>query len=826
MEIRLFILATLYFLNFEFVHSQAVATNGATAAPDHYVELNEEELIWVENHPVILAANEMTWAPIDFVQDQKAVGFAVDYLNLVVKKVGLSVEYINGYSWAELLEKLKARELDVAPSITYTEQGHDYLDFTGPYLNLQKAFFGRSGQGRINSVEDLIGKRVGVIGNWANEVNIRKVYPQIEFVNFNSSREAMIALSQGDIDLHHIRRAIGNYAIEQNVLSGVEEVGTDLLLLVNTDNLVRLASRNDEPILNEILQKGMAAISDDEMGRLLRKWNIEYYAGNGINLTQAELDWLADNRVINVASDPNGAPIEFIDNNGKVSGIAGAYLAEISEKLGIEFRWIGNQTWREGLDALQAGEADIVSVVTPTTERSEYLTYIESYLNVAHMIFGREGGEVFGNMDGLKGSNLVQVEGNAVTEFIDRDYPELNVRKVGTAVEALMLLSIGEADAYVATIPVASYKIASEGLTQIVVSGETPYRGEYAIGVRKGLPLLNSAIQKAMNTITPVKKAEISRNWLVLKIEQDNKNEIFRIFGIAVLIVLAVFVWNFGLRREVARRKVIESELIASQKKAEMAMLDAEHANTAKSTFLANMSHEIRTPLNAIIGFSEVMSSGIFGKIKEPRYIDYLNDIYSSGKHLETVINDILDLSKIEADKWQLVEEYFEIDKCVSSTIKMIRSQAIEKNVKLISNIHPSCDNVQVFGDVTAFKRIVINLLSNSVKFTVEGGTVECAVSIGSEGALLLEVIDDGIGIDDDQLENVMLPFGQVAVVREMNKSGTGLGLAIVKELTELHGGEVVLKSESGVGTRVSITIPRERISRAAQTTKIAAINA
>lgn len=826
MKIRIFIVSALYLLSFEFVHSQAVSSNVATDTAGTYVELNEEERKWVESHPIVTSTNEMTWAPIDFVQDQKAAGFSVDYLNLIAEKVGLRIEYRNGYSWAELLEKLKTREIDIAQSITFTEQRHEYLDFTGPYLNLQKVFFGLSGQGRINSLEDLVGKRIGVIGNWAREENIREAYPELDFVDFNNSSEAMIALSQGVIDFYHIRRAIGNYAIEQNVLPGIEEVGTDLLSLVSRDNLVRLASRNDEPILNTILQKGMAAVSDDEMERLLRKWNIEYYANSGINLTPAEIEWLADNRVINVASDPNGAPIEFIDNNGNVSGIAGAYLTEISEKLGIEFRWIGNQNWKEGLDALRAGEADIVSVVTPTEARSEYLNFIDSYLNVAHMIFAREGGEIFGNMDGLKGSSIVQVAGNAVTEFIDRDYPGLNVRKVDSSIEALMLLSIGEVDAYVATIPVASYKIASEGLTQIVVSGETPYRGEYTIGVRKDLTLLNSAMQKAMDSITPVKKAEISRDWLVLKIEQGNNQEILRIFGIAVSIILAVFIWNFSLRREVTRRKVIEKELIASQQKAETAMLEAEKANNAKSTFLANISHEIRTPLNAIIGFSEVMSSGIFGKIKEPRYIDYLNDIHTSGKHLETVINDILDLSKIEADKWQLKEEQFEIEECVSSAVKMIASQAIEKNVKLVYSNLPNCNNVQVFGDVTAVKRIVINLLSNSIKFTVEGGKVECITSINDGGSLLLEVIDDGIGIDADQLENVMLPFGQVATVREINTTGTGLGLAIVKELAELHGGEVTLESEVGIGTRACITIPCERISQIMEPNKMAVVNA
>ena len=807
MNSRILILIIFSFFNCNYVFLQTVSANEIT------IDFTKAEKAWIAEHSVVTVTNEMNWAPMDFVQDQEPAGFSIDYLNLVARKTGLNFKYVNGYSWAQLLEMLRSREIDVAQSITYTEEQHEYLDFTGPYLNLQKVIFGHVGEEKITSISDLIGKRIGVVEDWARKQNVREVYPQLDFIHFSSSEEAILALSKNEIDVHYIRRAIGKYAIEKNNLSGIEEVGANYFTLLSSDNLIRLASRNDQPELNAILQKGMAAITDEEIEVISRKWRIEYYAGSDIKLTPEELDWLAENRVIRVASDPNGAPLEFIDQDGNVSGIAGAYLSEISKKLGIEFKWVGNQTWREGLKKLQSGEADIISVVTPTSDRVPYLNFVDSYLNVAHMIFGREGGKIFGNMDGLQGAKIVMVRDNAVTGFVDRDYPELDVLKLGSAVEALKLLSIGEVDAYIATIPVASYKIASEGLTQIVVSGETPYRGEYTIGVRKDLVLLNSAIQKAMISITPVSRAKISRDWLVLKIKKDGSSEILKVIGIALIIIAVFFVWNYSLRREVARRKVIQKELTISQRKAEEALLEAEAANTAKSNFLANISHEIRTPLNAIIGFSEVMSLGIFGKIKEQRYVEYLNDINSSGKHLETVINDILDLSKIEADKWLLVEDYFDIEQCVSNTFTMIKTQAHKKNIDITYSIEPENSVIEVFGDITAFKRILINLLSNSVKFTLEGGKISCTALVNQDGSLTINVIDNGIGIAENEIENVMLPFAQVASIRETNTKGTGLGLAIVKQLTELHGGHIELESKINEGTSVRINIPSSRVS-------------
>ena len=797
---ELFLYFTIFVLSVASVQSQEIEAS-----------LTDEELAWIAENPVIRATNEMDWAPIDFRQDGRPVGFSVDYLNLIAQKTGLQIEYINGYTWEGLLDLLREREIDIAQSITYAEQYEDFLDYTDPYLAIPQVFFGRVGEARINSIDDLEGKKIGVIQEWAEAYSIREKFSQFDFTFYASNLEALLALSVGEIDLFTMKSPAGNYIIAHNFISNVEVVGIDDFIGITNDSFISVATRSDWPILNSIIKKGIEAVSEEEFNEISNKWRFNFYANQEVNLTPQELTWLASNRVIRIAADPNSEPLEFVDREGKVSGIAGAYLKEIEEKLGITFEWIGNQTWLEGMEQLRSGNADVIAVVTPTEERSEFLSFTDNFLDVAHMIFGLDGKEVFANMDGLQDHKVVQVRGNALTEKILNDYPDLDITIVDSALQALKLLAIGEVDAYVASIPVASHKIASEGLTQIVVAGETPYRGEYAIGIRSDLTQLSSAINKAMRTITAEERAEISRNWLVLRVENEENTElIINILAGAFIVFAVILAWNYSLQREINRRIEIQGKLENSEERAKRALVEAETANEAKSSFLANMSHEIRTPLNAIIGFSEAMLMGVGGKVTSKKHQEYLSDINNSAEHLSTVIKDILDLSKIEAGKWHLNEKEFLFDDCIQDVFKMLEPHAQQKNIDLnYENGH----RIEIKGDEHAFKRIAINLISNSIKFTDQDGFIQCVVRPPDEQGVEIDIIDNGIGIPADRIDRVLTPFEQSIDGYELNEEGTGLGLSIVKKLVDLHDGAIKISSKVNEGTCVTISIPGYRLN-------------
>ena len=255
----------------------------------------------------------------------------------------------------------------------------------------------------------------------------------------------------------------------------------------------------------------------------------------------------------------------------------------------------------------------------------------------------------------------------------------------------------------------------------------------------------------------------------------------------------------FGIMQDATERTQYERELREAKD-------SAERAYAAKSQFLANMSHELRTPLNAIIGFSEMMQRQMLGPIGTEKYLDYIGGIRESGEHLLDMISDILDMSKIEAGKYTLDVEEFNLFKVIRLATHMIEGRALDAQIRIISSI-PEDKDMTIVGDRRAIMQMILNILSNAVKFTKQHGEVRISC-VNQDNMITMTFVDTGIGIPANKLRYVTKPFEQAANSFTRNHEGTGLGLAITKELAELHGGTLELASTVGIGTTVTICIP------------------
>ncbi|GEM_PF-6046786 len=252
----------------------------------------------------------------------------------------------------------------------------------------------------------------------------------------------------------------------------------------------------------------------------------------------------------------------------------------------------------------------------------------------------------------------------------------------------------------------------------------------------------------------------------------------------------------------------VNDELRAQRAALQDAKDQAERANRVKSQFLANMSHELRTPLNAIIGFSQIIKDGVMGPGK-PIYADYARDIFGAGTHLLEIINNLLDISKIEAGKTELRDELVDPRTIVDDSVAAMRVHAAEKKIVLATDIPPATPLIR--GDVLRLRQVLINLISNAVKFT-EAGHVRVSVAFDRTSGLSFVVADTGIGMSPDEITKALEPFGQVANAVTKKYVGTGLGLPLAKSLVALHGGRLEIASVKGAGTSIAVHLPAGRI--------------
>ena len=240
------------------------------------------------------------------------------------------------------------------------------------------------------------------------------------------------------------------------------------------------------------------------------------------------------------------------------------------------------------------------------------------------------------------------------------------------------------------------------------------------------------------------------------------------------------------------------------------ALSEAQLANRTKSEFLANMSHEFRTPLNAVIGFSDTMRQQVLGPLGNDRYREYVDNIHQSGRHLLAIINDILDLSKIEAGQLEIEDEVFDIAGMIEESLVLIRPRAAEAGLEVTVDIEPGLPLLR--ASKVKLKQVLVNLLANAVRFTPADGHVRLGVGHAAEGGLLIRISDTGIGMTADEIELALQPFAQVDSKLSRKYEGTGLGLPLARRLIELHGGRLELQSQPDMGTTADVFVPAERL--------------
>ena len=534
-----------------------------------------------------------------------------------------------------------------------------------------------------------------------------------------------------------------------------------------------------------------------------------YASGNKISWSEDEIIFMEEHPIIKLGVDPGFVPFEFIDKGGEYKGIAADYLSLISEKTGMKFEAVKGVTWPKAYDMALAGEVDALPAVGKTAERELHFLYSEPYYYFKRGIITRDSNTSISGIEDLNGMT-VAVQRNSSHHSYLLSYPKINLCLYDSVEAAITAVVTGSETAFVGNLTTTNYLIRSNGLTNLkLISFEAEKEQALHFAIRKDWPELVSIINKALNSITENEKIVINKKWIDLEqnIDYGPIIRIIIIIGALVLVIMVVsFYWIIRLRKEVKKRKIVQVEL-------EKAKHEAEDANEFKSSFLARMSHEIRTPLNAITGMAYLLKKTNLTLTQKM----YTDRITQASSNMLSIINDILDYSKIEAGKVELEITSFSMDQAIQDVVNIISYKIEEQEIGFKLSKDPLIPN-WFFGDLKRIEQILLNLLNNAAKFTNSGEVslyIRLLAKENEKYHISFTVKDTGIGMNEEQVQKLFLPFTQGDISISRRFGGSGLGLSIVKNLIDMMGGQIQVFSTVGDGStfivHLSLVIDKEK---------------
>ena len=786
-------LRALVLLCFGLIFAGTIAAS--EASPDL---LTPAERAWLAEHPDIVLGIGEEWAPA-VVREAggRFGGFAFDHLDLLNRKLGTHVRLEAG-PWPTVVEKAETGRLAGLTLSAPVEARKTHFLFTQPFHAVQYFIYLRTGQSMLDDgLAGLRGQRVGYLKGILYLRKLLEAHPAVEATPLDSTEALANALLKGDVDA-----ALDSYGLEYwRVSHGVLGFAPLRMLPESQTNLV-MSIRKDWPELVAILNKGLAAITREEMAELYRRWFGQDYLSRiapQVTLTAEEQAWLAEHPVLRVGIDAHWAPMEFVDKTDKPQGISVAYLQRLEKLLGVRIEFAPALTWAEAKQRFDDGRLDLLPAVAITPDRQRSIHFTEPYLSLPAAIFSAAEVAYLGGLSALEGKIVAVVRDEATQDWLRKDWPQLALLPVANTQEALRKVAEGEAFAFVGNLVTTSYYIGQSGLTQIRVAGETPYTYQLGMGVRQDGPILASILQKGLDAIPKSERDAIYHEWISIQYQHHvDYGTLWTVLTLAALALFVIVYWNRRLAHEVNHRRQAEAALTQARDQAEA-------ANRAKSAFLANVSHELRTPLTAVLGFSSLLR----GKTLSEKNQGYLEAIHAAGKSLSQLIDDILDLSRIEADKMELRTQPVEPHALLRDLQLMFGQPAAAKGLDLRVAVGEEVP-AAFLGDEIRLRQILVNLIGNAIKFT-EAGHVEVRAT-GEEAPgtfhLRIAVADTGPGIPPDQQEEIFKLFTQRRGQDPARYGGAGLGLGICRRLAALMGGEIHLASTPGQGSTFSLVVP------------------
>lgn len=533
------------------------------------LSLSVEQEAFLAEHPVIKVSNESDWPPFDFVEQGQPAGYSIDVMHLIAARLGVKFEFVNGYSWQQLLKLAKAQQIDIIHSIQNTPDRVPYLHFSQPFFDIHSVIVSTQQQRHLDHLAALQGHKLAVIKGYAAVDQLRAQYPNIELVYFTSPESALKALALNRVNAYIDNLTTINYLSEKYLLSNLVITGEVALNQFPKPQL-RIGVRKDWEILRDIIDLALEDIKEQEWIALRKKWLSEITGGkphtatmsapitssdsatqqvSSLHLLTAEERAYLDNKsVITMCVDPIWPPFEWINPQGEHEGIVADTMALFAKRINKTIQLVPSRSWNQTLAKAKARQCDIISAASATPSRQEYLDFGAHFMKLPVVVITQELPYFIGNIGQLGDKPFGIVAGYSLIEQIQAKYPNANIVEVGNVQKGLEKVANGELFAFIDSVASVSHYIREGKISNVKINGAAGLDWEIGVATRNDEPILREIFDKVTLDISPQEHDAIFNRWINIKFEHEaNYSKLWPLLLMILCIIALVIYWNHKL---------------------------------------------------------------------------------------------------------------------------------------------------------------------------------------------------------------------------------------------------------------------------------------
>ena len=742
------------------------------------LNLTNNEQQYLKNHPIIKAHNETNWAPFNYNENGIAKGFSIDYMNLLVSKIGVKVKYISGYSWNEYMDMLQTNKLDTIINISKNKQREKSIAFTDIFYSTQNVIYSQKDSKEYTNLKDLNGKTIAITKGFYVQKLLEEYYPNIKQVLVKNQLEALKLLSLKKVDATLGKKVVMDYLALNNIIAGVAATG-----FVEDDRFVshiRIGASKKDTILIDILKKAQKTISQKEMQLLKQKW----FGSLDINiLTIFEKQYLKDKKVIKVCTNPNWKPIEFIANN-KPQGISIDTLNIVADKLKVKLEYIKTSSWSQSQEFLEQKRCDLLPAAIKTTKREKYANFTKPYLSYDLAIITTNDKPLVSSLEDIIHETMARKKGSGLIAKLKSKYPNIKIRETKGYKESFKLVSSKDIYFTVATLPVLNYYKKIYKLDNLQIAGYTKMKYNLSMAVRKDDLVLKNCINKVLNNIPKNTKKIIYDKWVNKNIvENVDYTLVWQIGGVLVLIILIILFFTIKQQKlnnqiQLLNKKLkSEVEEAIKDTKRKENLLQQQSRLAQMGEMISMIAHQWRQPLAAISSTSgSITLKAKLNKLDKDTAIELSKKISEYSQHLSLTIDDFREFFKTNKEKKKTT-----YDEMIQSVLGIIEISIKNRKINIIKQLKSK----NIFDThPNEIKQVILNLIKNAEDVLLEKEIKNPTITITTKDNIL-SISDNGGGVPKDIIDKIFDPYFST----KTKKDGTGLGLYMSKTIIEEHCG-------------------------------------